>query len=118
MVVSTAQPAAETSFCSVLRALPSGSGPALQDIREKSVISPYANTGAYIFKSAKAFKAAAEDILSAPEEAAKTGLYASILISSMLAKGVGAVCGAATSFPRRRWGAYGSSAVKQDHKDE
>jgi hypothetical protein len=51
------------------------------------VISSYANTGAYIFKSVKAFKAAAEDILSAPEEAAKTGLYASILISSMLAKG-------------------------------
>jgi len=62
-------------------------GNAITDIREKSVISPYANTGAYIFKSAKAFKAAAEDILSAPEEAAKTGLYASILISSMLAKG-------------------------------
>jgi hypothetical protein len=60
---------------------------AITDIREKVVISNYANTGAYIFKSAKAFKTAAEDMLAAPEEVAKTGLYASILISSMLKQG-------------------------------
>ncbi|CAK0873353.1 unnamed protein product, partial [Prorocentrum cordatum] len=64
-----------------------GEGDTITDIREKSVISSYANTGAYIFKSAKAFRAAAEEILNAPEEAAQTGLYASVLIASMLAKG-------------------------------
>jgi len=56
----------------------------ITQIREKAVISAHANTGAYIFASARDFRVAVESILDKPEEAAKGGLYASAVLSSML----------------------------------
>mmetsp|Transcript_57738 Transcript_57738/g.171793 ORF Transcript_57738/g.171793 Transcript_57738/m.171793 type:complete len:774 (-) Transcript_57738:228-2549(-) len=53
-------------------------------IREKTVISGHANTGAYIFRSARHFKAVAERLLETPDQAAQGGLYASEVIKLML----------------------------------
>eukprot|EP00408_Alexandrium_pacificum_P003521 CAMPEP_0171222682 /NCGR_PEP_ID=MMETSP0790-20130122/35388_1 /TAXON_ID=2925 /ORGANISM="Alexandrium catenella, Strain OF101" /LENGTH=766 /DNA_ID=CAMNT_0011688633 /DNA_START=39 /DNA_END=2339 /DNA_ORIENTATION=+ len=53
-------------------------------VREKTVISSYANVGAYIFHSAKHFRSVAERLLETPDRAAQGGLYASDVISLML----------------------------------
>jgi len=53
-------------------------------IAEKHVISSLANAGAYVFRTARDFRTAAEQLLELPSDSAHRGLYASSLISSMV----------------------------------
>lgn len=85
-VLSGAPPPISPSAASLFSYVKLGSNGFITQMKEKAMISSHANTGAYVFRSGKVFKGAAEELLELPEEAARGGLYASALITAMLAK--------------------------------